>query len=149
MTVATAVPPPVPFALMWPWAWTISAGVRALWGLWLWLEAPQRGRCWAASKDREPGLGQTFSTQTLSLTLTLTPTFTPTLVLTFARPLTLVPTLTLDTTLSPALTLPATRTLRSNPNTTLSSTPPGVESAPGAGGGKQPLARWGEQKELR
>ena len=83
VTVVTAVPPPVPFALMWPWAWTISAGVRALWGLWLWLKAPQRSRCWAALKDREPGLGQTFSTQSLSLTLTLTPTFTPTLVLTF------------------------------------------------------------------
>ena len=143
VTAVTAVPPPVPFALIWPWAWTISAGVRALWGLCLWLEAPHRGPCWVAPKDREPGLGQTFSTQSLSLNLTLSPTLTQTVVLTLVRPLNLAPTLTLATTLSPALTLPANRMLSSIPNTSLPSTLTGVEPAPGVGGGKPPLARWG------
>ena len=146
MTVVTAVLSTVSFALVWPWAWAISAG-RALWGLWLQLEDPHRGPCWVAPKDRDPGLGQTFSTQSLSLNLTLTPTLTPTLVLTLARPPSLAPTLTLATTLSPALTLPAKRTLTSIPHTTLPSTSPGVEPAPGAGGGKQPLARRGEKKK--
>ena len=121
VTVVTAVLSTVSFALVWPWAWAISAG-RALWGLWLQLEAPHRGPCWVAPKDRDPGLGQKFSTQSLSLNLTLTPTLTPTLVLTLARPPSLAPTLTLATTLSPALTLPAKRTLTSIPHTTLPST---------------------------
>ena len=46
--VVTAVPLSVLFVPVWHWAWAVSAGVRALWGSWLWPVVLQCGPCWAA-----------------------------------------------------------------------------------------------------
>ena len=90
--------------------------------------------------------GQPFPTHSPSLTLILTPNPTLTLALTLVTLLTLAPTLNLTTTLTLTLTLSATRSLNLIPDLTALSTPTGVDTAPGAGGGKQPVARGGEKK---
>ena len=90
--------------------------------------------------------GQPFPTQSQSLTLILTPNSTLTLALTLVTLLTLASTLTLTATLALTLTLSATRSLKLIPVLTALSTPTGVDTAPGAGGGKQPVARGGEKK---
>ena len=90
--------------------------------------------------------GKPFPTQSQSLFLILTPNSTLTLTLTLVTLLTLAPTLTLTTTLTLTLTLSATRSLNLIPELTAPSTPSAVDTAPGAGGGKQPVARGGEKK---
>ena len=141
--VVTAVPLSVPFVPVWHWAWAVSAGVRALWGSWLWPVVLQCGPCWAAPLDRKSVSGQTLPSQSPSLTRLLTPNPTLTLALTLIFLLNLATILTLTTT--PTLTSPllSTRPLNLNQALTAPPTPTGVDIAPGAGRGKQPVARGG------
>ena len=88
--------------------------------------------------------GQPLPSQPPSLTRLLTPK-TLTLALTLILPLALAPTLTLTTTLTLTLPLPSAP-LNLIPDLTALFTPTGVDIAPGAGRGKQPVARGGGKK---